>query len=222
MKMSWRIAVACMPLAACGRGDHRRGWDWERMRQQPRYDVYEASRFFADSAVMQTPPAGTIAREQIVGQPLFTEGSEGGRDATTIPVRVTPALLTLGRSRFEIYCAVCHGAGGYGGSVVAANMLPPRPPSLRSPAMRALPPGRVFRVVTQGFGRMPSYATQLSVEERWALIAYLQQLQQSGRAGSPEARDDSVRAARLQAHDADPASRLNAGARPPANGEAQR
>jgi len=220
--MYWGIAVACIPLAACGRGDHRRGWDWERMRQQPRYDVYEASRFFADSAVMQSPPAGTIAREQLVGQPLVAEGEEGGREATVIPVPVTPALLSLGQSRFQIFCAVCHGAGGYGGSIVAANMLPPHPPSLRSPATRALPPGRVFRVITQGFGRMPSYATQLSVEERWAVIAYLQRLQQSDRAGSPEARDDSARAVRLQARYADSASRGNAGARPPTTDEAHR
>jgi len=34
-------------------------------------------------------------------------------------------------------------------------------------------------VVTNGFGLMPSYAAELSMEERWAVVAYLRALQLS-------------------------------------------
>lgn len=191
------------------------------MRVQPRYDIYGSSRFFTDSEVMQRPPAGTVAREAIVGDPLATTGQVNGAYATTIPVTVTDTLLSLGRSRFHVYCAVCHGEGGYGGSIVATNMLPPRPPSLRSPAIRALPPGFVFHVVTDGFGRMPSYAAQLSVQERWAVIAYVQQLQRTESAASAAQREDSLRAARLQSAALDSAVQ-RATFHPPSSGAAGR
>jgi mono/diheme cytochrome c family protein len=192
------LVAVCLAVAACGRGDHHHGWDWERMRQQPRADAYEGSSAFANGRVMQTPPAGTVPREQLTGEPLLAAGQEDGRFASSVPLSITPELLETGQSRFGIFCAVCHGAGGYGGSIVAMNMQPPRPPSLRSDTMRALPPGLVFQVVTNGFGRMPSYAAQLSVGERWAVVAYVRQLQQTTSAATPEARADSARAALLR------------------------
>lgn len=221
MRATVCAAFACLALTACGRGDHRRGWDWERMRVQPRYDIYGPSASFADSMAMQQPPAGTVAREAIVDAPELATGQTNGQYVTTIPVPVTDTLLSLGRSRFAIYCAVCHGDGGYGGSIVATNMLPPRPPSLRAAAMRALPPGFVFHVITNGFGRMPSYAAELSAQERWAVIAYLQQLQRSERASTSAQREDSLRAARLQPAAMDSLAR-RATFGPPSNGAIRR
>jgi mono/diheme cytochrome c family protein len=99
-------------------------------------------------------------------------------------------------------CAACHGAGGFGGSVVAENWWPPpRPPSLHTGRVAELPAGQLFEVVTRGFGRMPSYAPQLSVSDRWAVVAYALALR--GRSPSDSAeREDSVRAAGLAAGDA--------------------
>jgi mono/diheme cytochrome c family protein len=118
----------------------------------------------------------------------------------TIPLPVTAELLALGRSRFRIYCAACHGTGGYGGSIVAANMMGRRPPSLRTPAMAAFPAGFVFEVISRGLGRMPSYAAELPVDQRWAVVAYLKQLQRTDHA-APDERADSIRGAELRAQD---------------------
>ncbi|HEX5438006.1 MAG TPA: cytochrome c [Gemmatimonadaceae bacterium] len=212
MRTAWLLVCAGLLLAACGRGDHRAGWDWERMRVQPRYDAYGPSRFFADSSAMQAPPAGTVARERIVDQPLIADGEAHGQLATRIPIPVTSALLARGRSRFDIYCAVCHGAGGFGGSGVAMNMQPPRPPSLRSAAVLAMPPGFLYGVIRNGFGRMPSYAADLTPVERWAVVAYVERLQQL-HAATPAERADSVRAAHLAVRPAAPAPA--GGAAPP-------
>jgi hypothetical protein len=54
------------------------------------------------------------------------------------------------------------------------------PPSLLELAGR--PDGHFFQVVSQGFGLMPSYASEIGVEERWAVVAYLRALQLSQRA----------------------------------------
>src|SRR5690606_3072496 len=57
--------------------------------------------------------------------------------------------------------------------------MPRRPPALLTPDMRAMPVGRLLRVVEEGYGLMPSYAELLSPVERWAVVAYVRALQLS-------------------------------------------
>ena len=40
-------------------------------------------------------------------------------------------------------------------------------------------PRHFFDVITNGFGAMPSYAQQVPVNDRWAIIAYVRALQLS-------------------------------------------
>jgi mono/diheme cytochrome c family protein len=174
--------AACLmvaTLSACGKATERERVDFERMRIQQRADLYDASHVFSSGGVMQAPPAGTISRESAADTGVIATGMNGKAFATTIPIAVTPALLDTGRKQFTIYCAVCHGPAAFGGSLVAANMGPPRPPSLRRAAMLARPIGYVYYVATNGLGRMPPYNWQLTARERWAIAAYLQRLQRS-------------------------------------------
>jgi mono/diheme cytochrome c family protein len=145
-----------------------RGFDWKRMRAQPKFEPYAVNPMFADSSAMRTPPAGTIAREAV---------------AASAP---PPAPdLVRGASRFHIYCAVCHGDAADGVSLVASNMDAPKPPSLLVPPARNLPPAQIFAVITDGFGRMPSLAAELSTADRWQVIAYLGELQRRAAGGTP-------------------------------------
>lgn len=146
------------------------GFDWKRMRVQSKYNAYGTNPMFRDSAAMRVPPAGTVARE-------------------AIPVTAPPPSVDLARGgdRFHIYCAVCHGDRGDGVSVVASNMDDPKPPSLLTGAPRTLDARQLFAVITDGIGRMPPFASQLPVADRWQIIAYLGQLQ----AGAPVSAADS-------------------------------
>lgn len=136
------------------------------MASQRRYGAYEASSFFDDGRAMQQPPPGTV--------PFGTaEESPPSRPA------VTRELLQRGRNRFEIYCATCHGLLGDGRSLVAANMALRPAPSLQAPQYRARDPEWFHAVATDGFGLMPSYAAQLTDEERWAVAFYVKALQRS-------------------------------------------
>jgi mono/diheme cytochrome c family protein len=94
---------------------------------------------------------------------------------------VDAAALARGRARFDVTCAVCHGLLGDGESQVALSMSLRRPPSLH--AYRDVPDGHLYRVITEGFGLMPSYGAELSVEDRWAVVAYVRALQLSQYAG---------------------------------------
>ena len=153
--------------------------DLERMLAQRNYRPYTAAPFFADGRAMRPPPEGTVDRQQVIGQPALTDGAVGGRYVTASPVPVDRPLLERGRDRFNIFCATCHGVRGDGRSEVARHMELRKPPSLISEPVTGFPPGRVYRVISVGYGLMPSYAAALPVGDRWATVAYLGALQLS-------------------------------------------
>ncbi len=153
----------------------------ERMVIQPRMKAYGTNPYFTDLRAMRRPPEGTIDRNRSVDQLDFTHGIKGDAYVDALPLPLTRGLLERGRDRFEIFCAACHGIEGRGVSVVARKMQSVKPPDLTTGKPRSLPDGRLFRVVTEGYGLMPSYASQLDVRDRWAVIAYLRALQLSRR-----------------------------------------
>lgn len=153
--------------------------DFERMIDQRNYRPYTEAPRFPDDRAMRPPPEGTIDRGRIVGRPELTDGVVAGRYVTGSPIPVDGALLARGRDRFELFCAACHGLRGDGISEVARHMELRKPPSLVTDEVRAFPPGRVFQVISLGYGLMPSYAAELPVADRWATVAYLGALQLS-------------------------------------------
>jgi mono/diheme cytochrome c family protein len=159
----------------------------ERMLVQRRANAYGETRAFDDGMVMRTPPHGAVATNAIVGPPVFVRGADAnGNDATTIPMDVTMALLDRGRVRFESLCATCHGIEGNGVSAVAAHMTLRQPPSLVEANILTYTPGQIYQRVREGYGLMPSYASQLTIEESWAVVAYTKALQISRHASIQE------------------------------------
>lgn len=165
----WIAAVSLALATGCDAVDP--------MRHQQKYKAYQASDFYADGLSMRAPPPGTVTHG-VQLDPGVTGGvGPDGKPLQTIPVAVTPALLAAGRKRFDIVCATCHGPLGDGRSVVATKMSLRPPPSLHD--FRDRPDGFFFQVISQGFGLMPPYASQLTVQERWAVVAYVRALQLS-------------------------------------------
>ena len=101
------------------------------------------------------------------------------RDLAEAQPELTPALLALGRARFDVVCAPCHGIAGDGDSVVAGKMELRPPPSLHEPRIRELDAATIYRVVSEGYGLMPRLSTHLAPRERWAVVAYVRALQLS-------------------------------------------
>ena len=180
-------AAATTSLTACSREHGTVAPSFERMLVQPRYEPYGASSFFPDGRAMRIPPVGTVSRERLADSALIPTVSASASPGDSTPLPPSDELLAVGQSRFGIYCAVCHGVLGDGQSVVATNMVECPPPSLLSATARALPAATLFQVITDGFGRMPPYAAELTAEQRWAVIAYVRQLQSLAPAGSASA-----------------------------------
>jgi mono/diheme cytochrome c family protein len=189
------LAFAASSFAACDNGDITP--DWSRMITQPKLLPYGASDLFPDQRAMRPLPAGVIAREQLADPVRRTGRDAAGHDLTDLPLPVTRALLDRGRERFAIACAPCHGIAGDANTVVAHDMQRRRPPSLHESRIVALPPGALYRVITDGYGLMPSYDTLLAPDDRWAVIAYVRTLELSWTAQldalPPTVRDDIAR-----------------------------
>lgn len=144
------------------------------MWRQPKQKAYEAG---PAGTGMRTPPAGTVAYRSLVEPALETGLAPDGSPLRTAPIPPTAELLARGRDRYDVYCAVCHGVLGDGESQLALNMSLRKPPSLHD--FRDVADGWLYQVVRDGFGLMASYANELTVEERWAVVAYVRALQLS-------------------------------------------
>ena len=165
-RTSLLVAYALATLTVVGCSERMgKGWDWNRMRVQPRYEPYRASAFFPDGKAMQLPPAGTISQESAVGA------------LAVAPLVVTSAALQRGAAQYHIYCAVCHGERGDGESLMARNMEPPKPASLITPPVSLMPASVIAAIVSDGVGPMPSFSSELSPADREAVAAYVKTLQ---------------------------------------------
>ena len=206
----WRLGLVALQAlsAACTTADI------DPMEHQPKVKPYAESTLFADGRAMRQPPAGTVPRERPLEGPeaeasATALGAE--QDVTALPVPITRALLDRGRNRFDIYCATCHGLVGDGDSVVADKMALRVPPSLHTPHARGLTVGALYRVITQGYGVMPSYRAELPLADRWAVVAYVQALQRSQNARLADVPD----AERRQLGPAPPGGATPPGGAPP-------
>jgi len=150
---------------------------WDPMQRQQKYKAYQPSEYHADGLAMRTPPAGTVPYGAAVDGPVLTGLGPDARPLAISPVAPSAKLLATGRKRYDIHCALCHGVLGDGESQVALSMSLRRPPNLH--LYRDVADGYLYQVVSQGFGLMPSYAAELTPEERWAVVAYLRALQLS-------------------------------------------
>lgn len=190
------IAAVLLGLTGCG-GCSPWDLELERMIEQPRFTTYEACPACPGGTIMMTPPAGTTPRGAQLGPIPLVLGRQAGRTLDRIPIEVTREVLERGRNRFDIFCAACHGRLGNGVSKVAENMALRRPANLLTAPYTDYPPGRIFTSITEGYGLMRSYAGELPVADRWAVVAYVQALQLS----------QHVELDALPAHDRSEASR---------------
>jgi len=162
-------AASFLVLAAACRQD---------MHDQPKYVPLRQSSFFGDERSARPLVPGTVARGHLRDDTLLYTGKINGADATVFPLVADARVMARGQERFDIYCSPCHGRTGQGDGMVVRRGFR-RPPSFHEDRLRNAPIGHLFDVITNGFGAMPDYATQIRAEDRWAIVAYVRALQLS-------------------------------------------
>ena len=148
------------------------------MHDQPKYRGLRGSDFFANGQSARPLIANTIARGHLNEDRLLMTGKDGAADTAVFPFPVTDAVMARGQERFDSYCSPCHGRTGMGDGMVVRRGFR-RPPSFSEERLRNAAVGHFYDVITNGLGVMPDYQTQVPVNDRWAIVAYVRALQLS-------------------------------------------
>ena len=168
---------------------------------------------FGDMRAMRQPVVGSIPYGHLETDSHFFQGLKAGVKptpgqenltdyATEFPadIEVNAKLLARGKQRFEIYCSACHGYAGQGDGLVNKRALSlaadptsqtswTTAKSLHDPAIKDLkqnPLGRLFNTISYGRGTMGPYKDQITPADRWAIVAYIKALQETGLPVTPE------------------------------------
>ena len=150
----------------------------QNMANEPRYSTFQESGFFPNGSSARPLPEGTVPQERERNTHLV-KGTVNGQPASGFPFPVTLEVLQRGRQRFDIFCTPCHDHLGTGQGMAVRRGFRETPPSFHIDRLRTAPPGYFFNVITNGFGVMPSYASQIPARERWTIIAYIRALERS-------------------------------------------
>jgi mono/diheme cytochrome c family protein len=157
------------------------GCHWD-MWDQDRYEPLEGGDFFGEGETSsRTLVAGVVPyKAPRLDDHLYAGRDENGELVSELPASVplTKANLERGRERYQIYCTPCHGSDGEATGMITKRGFP-QPPSYVDQRLLEAPVGYFYDVMTNGFGRMYSYATRISVEDRWRIAAYVKTLQLS-------------------------------------------
>lgn len=144
------------------------------MEDQPKLDPQKTSAFFKDGHGMQLPVDGTVARGYLPY--LIATQEEAAGLANPLP-RTQP-VLQEGRTVYNQHCAVCHGLLGTG-TPTLTSAYGAKPANLQAQTIRDYPDGKIYHVIMKGKNAMPSYAADLTEEERWAVVHYVRVLQRA-------------------------------------------
>jgi len=164
---------------------------------------FRSTTFYQDGLSTRRPVEGTVPRGFLNEDTEYFTGKKAGRagattpgpqpgttsatatgaaafpdDIEVFPLPVTEELVKRGKERYEIFCSACHGFTGTGDGMIVRRGFR-RAASFHDERLRAAPVGHFFDAMTNGWGAMPSYASQISVKDRWAIISYVRALQLS-------------------------------------------
>lgn len=168
------------------------------MDRQEKVRAQKPSDFFEDGRGARPPVAGTLPigfdfphagnADDLASRLDFGRGSDylstgqfGDYFGSGFPEELTidQAFLERGRERYQITCTPCHGDSGNGAGVVSKYWTMPPSANLVDPRVAAMPEGQIYRTITHGQGLMGPYGGVLSVQDRWAVVAYVRALQKA-------------------------------------------
>lgn len=166
-------------FTSCGKKDaNSPGFEFmPDMYRSPSLEYYGTHIINGDTInSSKLPVAGSISRGYIpYVYPNTTEGYEQAGLYLKNPNVYSEALEKEGEELYGKFCVHCHGVTGAGDGKVGAKL--PGPPPAYNGALKNLPEGKIFHTLTYGKGTMGSHASQLTQEERWKLVYFVQKLQ---------------------------------------------
>jgi len=173
------LAALAVAFAATGCGHQKQQTAMEYMPNMaygPRLAAQREDPLNPGHSIMRNPVPGTVPRGFTPYRLAQEDTVEAMRELSN-PLPRTAEVLGRGQRVFMNTCVVCHGPKGDGNGYIVP--VYPMPPSLLSDKVRAWPDGRIFHIISRGQNLMPSYASQILPEDRWAAIHYVRALQRA-------------------------------------------
>jgi mono/diheme cytochrome c family protein len=184
IKFAFATALTGLVLAgftSCGKRDENSpGVEFmPDMYRSPSLEYYQTH--MVDGQVemnAKQPVKGTVARGFL---PYAYENTAEGYDRAgqflknPLTAKTREEYEKEGEVLYGKFCVHCHGSSGAGDGKVGQK-LPGAPPAYNG-TLKNLPEGKIFHSITYGKGLMGQHASQLTQEERWKLVYYVQKLQ---------------------------------------------
>ena len=169
-------------LAACS-GDSNPGFEFmPNMYRSPSQETYGQNDINGANARM--PVEGTIARGHL-STFTFDDSLEGYLNAgnkARNPIDNTAENLADGKALYGMFCEHCHGKTGTGDGTMTHVIYSAVPhfnddKTIRRSGtpMRELTSGHIFHAITFGLNAMGPHASQITEEERWKIVLYVQE-----------------------------------------------
>ena len=155
------------------------------MDDQPKVLPQTASDFFRNGSSMREPVPGTVPIGGLKEDGVFFTGKGAdGQFVATIPVPVNETLVERGHQRYTIYCQPCHDARGDGKGILFQRGNVPTA-SFHQEKILKYPDGQIFDVITNGKGLMAGYRWPIPPADRWAIVAYVRELERKRSSSAP-------------------------------------
>jgi hypothetical protein len=151
------------------------------MHNQPKFYPQRGTDFYADGRSVRPQVENTVARTQLHEDAYLYTGLINGKEGDALPFPVTLAVLERGQERYNTFCTPCHSRVGNGVGMIVQRGYH-KAGNLHTDRLAAAPLGHFYNVIANGYGAMPEYSAQVSVEDRWAIAAYIRALQLSQKA----------------------------------------
>jgi len=151
------------------------------MMEQDKLTPQKGSELFSDGRGMRTPVEGTVAKGFI---PYPYKGQTNPVEVLSNPFLPTKENIELGKAKYFTYCSPCHGYFADGDSRLRGQF--PNPPTLHSDRAKNFSDGMIYHIITNGQNVMPSYSSQVTRDERWAIVNYIRVLQRAKNASDAD------------------------------------
>ncbi len=145
------------------------------------YESYSSNNFLPNQMTMQMPVEGTVSREMLpypYKRDYESQMKAAAELKNPLPNPHSKKNLESGKALYDIFCKVCHGAGGQGdGHLYTAKLFSAKPSNFHDASQKSKTEGEIFHIMTVGSlsGLMPSHASQIKPADRWRIAAYIKE-----------------------------------------------
>lgn len=150
---------------------------WLSNREDGRGEFFNSNVNNPNGMNMRTPPENTVKRSAngVLPYRVAAEDYDLAGESVTNPYEVTDEFLANGKVLYTKFCSQCHGDNGMGDGKVGEVFL--GVPAYNGGRVAELTEGHIFHTITHGRGRMGAHGSQIQIEDRWKIVAYVQTLQ---------------------------------------------